>query len=54
MFKYSDKIITFLPPGTIEPEALQQLKNTSESPVLAHHLAVMPDCHFGKSERWRR
>jgi len=48
VFKYSDKIITFLPPNTIEPEALQQLKNTSESPVLAHHLAVMPDCHFGK------
>jgi tRNA-splicing ligase RtcB (3'-phosphate/5'-hydroxy nucleic acid ligase) len=22
--------------------------NTSESPVLAHHLSVMPDCHFGK------
>ncbi len=48
VFKYSDKIITFLPPDSIEPEALQQLKNTSESPVLAHHLAVMPDCHFGK------
>src|SRR3954469_11536101 len=48
MFKYTDKIITFLPPEKIEPEALQQLLNTSESPVLADHLAVMPDCHFGK------
>jgi tRNA-splicing ligase RtcB (3'-phosphate/5'-hydroxy nucleic acid ligase) len=48
VFRYSDKIITFLPPESIEPEALQQLRNTSESPVLAHHLAVMPDCHFGK------
>ncbi len=48
MHRYSDKIITFLPPESIEPEALQQLRNTSESPVLAHHLAVMPDCHFGK------
>jgi tRNA-splicing ligase RtcB len=48
MFTVNDRIVTFLPPETIEPEALQQLYNTSESPVLAHHLAVMPDCHFGK------
>src|SRR5688572_11588685 len=48
MFKYTDTIVTFLPPETIESDALQQLRNTSESPVLANHLAVMPDCHFGK------
>src|SRR5260370_39435891 len=48
MFRVHDKIVAFLPPDTIEPEALQQLINTSESPVLGHHLAVMPDCHFGK------
>ena len=48
MFTLSEKIVAFLPPDTIEPAALQQLINTSESPVLAHHLAVMPDCHFGK------
>lgn len=48
MFKVTENIITFLPPETIEPGALQQLMNTSESPVLAHHLAVMPDCHYGK------
>src|SRR5205809_6923332 len=48
MFQLNDKIIAFLPPETIEPQALQQLINTSESPVLAGHLAVMPDCHFGK------
>jgi len=48
MFTISEKIIAFLPPDSIEPAALQQLINTSESPVLAHHLAVMPDCHFGK------
>jgi hypothetical protein len=40
--------IEFLSPETIEPQALEQLINTSESPVLAHHLAVMPDCHYGK------
>src|SRR5712691_687711 len=48
MFQYTDKIVTFLPPDTIEAAALQQLCNTAESPVLAHHLAVMPDCHYGK------
>ena len=48
MFTISNKIVAFLPPDTIEPQAMQQLVNTSESPVLAHHLAVMPDCHFGK------
>jgi tRNA-splicing ligase RtcB len=48
VFQFSDKIITFLPPDTIERQALQQLINTSESPVLAGHLAVMPDCHYGK------
>ena len=47
MFKINDKIVAFLPPEMIEPQALQQLLNTSESPVLAHHLAVMPDCHYG-------
>ncbi|MEP7353267.1 MAG: RtcB family protein [Acidobacteriota bacterium] len=47
MFHLNDKIVTFLPPDTIEPQAMQQLRNTSESPVLAHHLAVMPDCHYG-------
>src|SRR5207253_6081395 len=47
-FQINERIVTFLPPETIEPQALQQLINTSESPVLAGHLAVMPDCHFGK------
>ena len=48
MYPINERIIAFLPPETIEPQALQQLINTSESPVLAHHLAVMPDCHYGK------
>jgi tRNA-splicing ligase RtcB len=48
MFKVNESIIAFLPPETIEPQAFQQLRNTSESPILAGHLAVMPDCHFGK------
>ena len=48
MYKINDKIITFLPWESIEVEARQQIINTSEVPCLFHHVAVMPDCHFGK------
>src|SRR3990167_10264127 len=48
MYKINDKIITFLPWDSIEPEAQQQILNTSEVPCLFRHVAVMPDCHFGK------
>jgi hypothetical protein len=34
-FQVNDRIVTFLPPETAGPEALQQLINTSESPVNA-------------------
>jgi len=48
MYKINDKTITFLPWDSIEPEAQQQILNTAEVPCLFHHVAVMPDCHFGK------
>lgn len=48
MFKINEKIITFIPPEEIEPEALEQIKNTSSIPCLFHHVAVMPDTHYGK------
>lgn len=48
MHHYKDKIVTFLPPDTIEKEALGQIENTSELPFLFKHVAVMPDTHFGK------
>lgn len=47
-YKPADKILTFLPPEQIEPEALEQLKNTASMPFIFHHVAVMPDCHLGK------
>lgn len=47
MNKINDKIITFIDWDKIEPEAQQQIKNTSQVPCLFHHVAVMPDCHFG-------
>jgi len=32
----------------IESQALDQLKNAASLPWVAHHIAVMPDVHFGK------
>ncbi len=48
MHKIEDKIVTFIPPETIEPEALAQIKNTAKMPFLYKHVAVMPDTHYGK------
>jgi hypothetical protein len=48
MEQISPKIIAWLPPATIEPEALQQLYNIAEMPFVFKHLAVMPDCHLGR------
>jgi len=48
MYQVNDKIVTFLPPESIEPQAKQQLINISEMPFVFHHVAVMPDCPLGK------
>src|SRR3990167_7733220 len=48
MYKINDNIIAFLPPETIETEALAQIKNTASMPFLFKHVAVMPDTHFGR------
>ena len=32
---------------TLEPQAEQQLRNVAKLPILFHHVAVMPDVHFG-------
>jgi len=32
----------------VEPQALQQLKNIAALPTIFHHVAVMPDVHYGK------
>jgi len=47
MYKITDKIVTFIPWDKIEQEAQQQIRNTSEVPVMFKHVAVMPDCHYG-------
>lgn len=47
MYKYSDKVTTFIPPENIEAAALKQIENTSSLSFLFKHVAVMPDTHFG-------
>ncbi len=49
MYEIDDKIISFLPPESIEPQAREQLNNISEMPFVFHHVAVMSDCHLGKA-----
>jgi len=46
--KISDKIFAFLPKEDIEEAALTQIMNTASMPFLFHHVAVMPDTHYGK------
>jgi tRNA-splicing ligase RtcB len=48
MYRLSEKAILFAPPATIEPEALKQIENTASMPFVFKHVAVMPDCHYGK------
>ena len=48
MYRVSEKAVLFAPPDTIEPEALKQIENTASMPFVFKHVAVMPDCHYGK------
>src|SRR5947209_16541940 len=48
MKKLSDKIFVWTDPDTIEEKAKEQLFNIAAMPFVFKHLAVMPDCHFGK------
>ena len=48
MHKLNERILVWLDPATIEPEAKKQLLNIAEMPFIFNHVAVMPDCHLGK------
>ena len=48
MQRVNEKTVVFLPWDTIEPAAQQQILNTSAMPFVFRHVAVMPDCHYGK------
>src|SRR5688500_17986725 len=48
MHQVNEKAVVFLPWETIEAEAQQQILNTANMPFVFKHVAVMPDCHYGK------
>ena len=48
MQRVNDKAVVFLPWDTIEPEAKHQILNSAKMPSVFHHIAVMPDCHYGR------
>jgi tRNA-splicing ligase RtcB len=48
MYRVNEKAVLFAPPETIEAEALKQVENTASMPFIYKHVAVMPDCHYGK------
>ena len=48
MHRLNEKAVLFAPPETIEPEARKQIENTASMPFIYKHVAVMPDCHYGK------
>jgi tRNA-splicing ligase RtcB len=48
MHRLSERAVLFAPPETIESEALKQIENTASMPFIFKHVAVMPDCHYGK------
>ena len=47
MYPLFPKAVGFLPASAIEPQALAQIRNLSELPIIFRHVAVMPDCHLG-------
>src|SRR6266478_4225000 len=47
MYEIDDKIVSFLPPESIEPQAREQLNNISEMPFVFHHVAVGVDVGCG-------
>jgi tRNA-splicing ligase RtcB (3'-phosphate/5'-hydroxy nucleic acid ligase) len=48
MYRLNDKAVLFAPPQSIEREAIKQIENTASMPFIFKHVAVMPDCHYGK------
>ena len=40
-------VMVWSPLEEVESQALEQLKNTSGLPVVFHHIAAMPDVHYG-------
>src|SRR3979409_127158 len=41
-------VLAWADPGQIESVALDQLRNIAKLPWVFHHVAAMPDVHYGK------
>ena len=48
MERVNERAVVFLPWDTIEAEAQKQILNTAAMPFVFKHVAVMPDCHYGR------
>ena len=48
MERVNERIVVFLPWNSIEAGAQTQILNTASMPFVFKHVAVMPDCHYGK------
>ena len=48
MERVNPNAIVFLPWTSIEAGAQRQILNTASMPFIFKHVAVMPDCHYGK------
>jgi tRNA-splicing ligase RtcB len=48
VYRLNEKAVLFLPPNTVDASALKQIENTASMRFVFKHVAVMPDCHFGK------
>lgn len=40
--------LLWLPEESVEPDALEMIKEIASMPFIFKHLAIMPDCHLGK------
>ena len=38
----------------VEYDAVAQVKNIASLPIVAGHVAIMPDVHLGRARRWVR
>lgn len=47
MHRLSDKLVSFIEPEAIEPQALLQASRISRMPFIYDHVALMPDVHLG-------
>src|SRR3954468_7783182 len=48
MEQVNEKAVVFAPWASIESEAQRQILNTASMPFVFKHVAVMPDCHYGR------